>query len=372
VSCSAERLIAINAAVVGERPTGLSVFASNLIDALAGLGERLLVYTSRPQAGTAPGVDVRRIPAAVRPSLGVRGHAARLLWTQTGLRARVRHDRPTLLLHPVPDGLFFPPVPQIATVQDLVPLRFADQYPRQRHYFRYYVPALLRDCQAVLTISEAARRDVVSFYGVPPARVFVAPCGYDPRHFNPEGPGEAGEEPYALYVGNVMPHKNLLRLVEAFARATPGGRGRLRIRGWGQARHVRALRERIARLGLEPRVDWQPYATAEALPPLYRGARMLLLPSLAEGFGLTALEAMACGTPVVTSNTSAMPEVVGDAALLVDPLDTGGLAEAIARVFSDDRLVKDLRERGLARAPQFTWARTGRAAQAAIDAALGR
>jgi glycosyltransferase involved in cell wall biosynthesis len=97
---------------------------------------------------------------------------------------------------------------------------------------------------------------------------------------------------------------------------------------------------------------------------------MLLLPSLAEGFGLTALEAMACGTPVVTSNTSSLPEVVGDAALLVDPLDTGGLAEAIERLFADDRLAKELSERGLARAPQFTWERTGHAVQAAIRAAL--
>jgi glycosyltransferase involved in cell wall biosynthesis len=98
---------------------------------------------------------------------------------------------------------------------------------------------------------------------------------------------------------------------------------------------------------------------------------VLLLPSLCEGFGLTALEAMACGTPVITANQSSLPEVVGDAALLVDPLDVGALADAIGRVLSDDTLAKELRERGLARAPQFSWRRTGEAVRRALRAALG-
>jgi glycosyltransferase involved in cell wall biosynthesis len=99
---------------------------------------------------------------------------------------------------------------------------------------------------------------------------------------------------------------------------------------------------------------------------------MLLLPSLAEGFGLTALEAMACGTPVITSNCSSMPEVVGDAALLVDPLDTSSIADAMARLFDDHRLAKDLVERGRSRPALFSWERTARAVQGAVEAALGR
>jgi glycosyltransferase involved in cell wall biosynthesis len=99
---------------------------------------------------------------------------------------------------------------------------------------------------------------------------------------------------------------------------------------------------------------------------------MLLLPSLYEGFGLTALEAMACGTPVITSNTSSLPEVVGDAALLVDPLDTAAIADAIARLFTDDGLGKDLRERGLARVRLFSWEKTGRAVQAVLAEVVGR
>jgi glycosyltransferase involved in cell wall biosynthesis len=362
-------LIAVNAAVVGERPTGLGVYAVNTIQALAARGERLVVYTSRPEAIAAPQADVRRITASVRPERGRLGHLARLLWVQLGLRRRLRQDRPELLLSLMPEGLFAPPVPQVVTVHDLLPLYYPREYPRQQYYFRYYVPAVLRRSRAVITISEASRREIIRVYQVPAEKVHVALCGYDARRFTPYGPehGAADSDQYALYVGNVMPHKNLGRLVEAFAVVAGQMEGRLVIRGWGKRQPVEALQARIARLGLEDRVDWQPYASDDELPALYRGARMLLLPSLSEGFGLTALEAMACGTPVIASNTSSLPEVVDDAGLLIDPYDTAAIAEAMARLFTDDRLAKELRERGLARAPRFTWERVGRVVQEAIS-----
>jgi glycosyltransferase involved in cell wall biosynthesis len=200
--------------------------------------------------------------------------------------------------------------------------------------------------------------------------VHVALSGYDARRFLPPGPRPTADPPYALYVGNVMPHKNLHRLVEAFAMAARETPGRLVIRGGGRAVHVRALRARIAQLGLAGRVEWGTYASGEELTRLYQGAAMLLLPSLYEGFGLTALEAMACGTPVITSNTSSLPEVVGDAALLVDPLDTGALARAIVRLFSDVGLARELGERGPRRAGLFSWNKTGRVVQSVLHGVL--
>jgi glycosyltransferase involved in cell wall biosynthesis len=272
------------------------------------------------------------------------------------------------------EGLFSPPVPQITTVHDLVPLHYPQDHPRLRYYFRYYVPTVIRRSRAVVTLSEASRQDIVRMYGVAAEKVHVAPCGYDARRFNPYGPTAFGPDgdAYALYVGNVMPHKNLLRLVDAFAAIARRSPLRLLIRGWGRRPHVEALRRRIAERGIGERVDWQPWAEPSAVPALYRGARMLLLPSLAEGFGLTALEAMACGTPVITSNCSSMPEVVGDAALLVDPLDTSSIADAMARLFDDHRLAKELVERGRSRTALFSWERTARAVQGAVEAALGR
>jgi len=362
--------IAVNAAIVGERPTGLGLYALQLIAALDALGERLIVYTSQPDLVRARRATVCAIPAAIRPERGARWHLSRLLWVQTGLRLRVRAAKPALLLNLFPEGLLAPRVPQVTVIHDLLPLHYPEEYPRQQHYFRYYVPAVLRFSRAVIVSSESTRRDLLNLYHLPPEKLCVIHPGYDARRFSPDG-ADSHAEPYALYVGNVMPHKNLIRLVEAFAKAARGPR-KLVIRGWGRRRHVRALRERIAALGLEARVDWEPYAKAEELPRLYRGARMLLLPSLYEGFGLTALEAMACGTPVITSNTSSLPEVVGDAALLVDPLDTAAIAEAIARLFTDDHLAQELRERGLGRAQLFSWEKTGRAVQAAMREATKR
>jgi glycosyltransferase involved in cell wall biosynthesis len=202
--------------------------------------------------------------------------------------------------------------------------------------------------------------------------------GYDTARFVPTAPsdsrsapaGPIHEAPYALFVGNVMPHKNLLRLVEAFADAVPDFPARLVIRGWGRPGHVRALRERIDALGIADRVDWRRYAAAEDLPDLYRRARMLLLPSLYEGFGLTALEAMACGTPVIVSNRSSLPEVTADAALFVDPEDPPSIASAIRRLFTDDALARAPAAGGLARARLFSWQKTARAVQSILHGVM--
>ena len=365
--------VAVNAAILGDRPTGLGLYAVNLIRALDAQGERLAVYTSRPDLITAPHATLERVPAALRPERGAAGHLLRLLWVQTSLRQRIQRAGARLLLNVTPEGLFAPPVSQVTTVHDVLPLRYPTEYPRQQYYFRYYVPAVLRASRVVLVVSQSTRRDVLRLYGVPPEKIHVVMAGYESDRFTPDGPAaDPVGSPYALYVGNVMPHKNLLRLVEAFARVAKRLPLTLVLRGSGRAPHVRALRQRIDALSLGDRVDWRPYEPPEQLPALYRGARMLLLPSLYEGFGLTALEAMACGTPVVTSNVSSLPEVVGDAALLVDPEDTAAMAAAMARIIDDHAIAKTLRERGPARAQAFSWENTARAVQHAMSQALAR
>ncbi len=363
-------MIAVNAAIIGDRPTGLGLYALELIRQLDALGERLVVFTSRPEAIQAPGARVVRVPAATRPERRTRGHLARLLWTQSGLRLRVSRLRPRLLLNLMPEGILRPPVPQVTVVHDLLPLRSPREYPRQQYYFRHYVPAVLRHSRAVIASSESTGRDLVGFYGLPRDKLRVVMLGYDAVRFRPAPTEPADGEPYALFLGNVLPHKNLLRLVDAFADAVAGIPGRLVLCGWGRPEHVRALRERIAARGLGSRLDWRPYAADEEIPDLYRRARMLLLPSLYEGFGLTALEAMACGTPAVVSDRSSLPEVTGDAGVFVDAEDTASIASAIRRLFTDDGLVKLHAERGLVRAQRFSWEGTARAVQAIVHGVL--
>ena len=364
--------IAVNAAVIGPRPTGLGLYALSLIKALGQLGrERLLVYSSRPELVDGPGLDVRSIAWALGPEGGARSHLARLVWTQIALRARLRREGAGLLLNAMPEGLLRPALPQVTMIHDVVPLLYPADYPKQQGYFRRYVRAVLRASRAVVVSSASTRRDLLSVFPELDAdRLHVVLGGCDTQRFTADGPAAApGETPYALCVGNVMPHKNLERLLEAFARARRSAAFHLVIRGSGKRRRVDAVRRRIEALGIAPFVDWQAYVPADELVRLYRGARVLVVPSLHEGFGLTALEAMACGTPVVASDRSSLPEVVGDAGLLVDPLDVGALADAIVRVVGDDRLAKDLRERGLARAAAFSWESTARGVHDVMDRA---
>jgi glycosyltransferase involved in cell wall biosynthesis len=360
--------IAVNASIVGERPTGLGHYSLQLISALDEFGERLIVYTSRPELVAAPRATIHRVSAAMRPERGASGHLRRLFWIQTGLRGRLWRDRPRVLLNLMPEGLLGSSLPQITVVHDLLPLRYQAEYPRQQYYFRHLVPAVLRRSRAIVVTSESTRRDLLSFYrDLSAASIHVSPCGYDARRFTVEAADRAVDgEPYALYVGNILPHKNLIRLVEAFGKVARRQPGRLVIRGWGHATHVAQLRERIESLGLSPRIDWQPYVSTRDLPRLYRQARMVLLPSLYEGFGLTALESMACGTPVITSNVSSMPEVVGEAALLVEPTDVEAIAGAMTRLFTDDALVKELAMRGPVQASRFSWEKAARAVQALV------
>jgi glycosyltransferase involved in cell wall biosynthesis len=360
-------VIAINASIIGDRPTGLGTYAAGLVGALADLGDRLVVYTSA-RHGLRPDIAVRRIPSLTRPERGMLGHVVRLVWTQIGLRSLVRRDRPRLLLNLMPEGLLSPIVPQVTMVYDVLPLLFPAEYPRQQHYFRHYVPAVLRRSRAVLTISESSRRDVVRAYpDLPGDRVHVVLSGYDAGRFRPAGADDPQRQPYALFVGNLMPHKNVLRLVDAFAEVAARTPARLVLRGSGRPAYTRAVRARIDRAGLRSRVDFRPYVTADDLAGLYRAARMLVLPSLHEGFGLTALEAMACGTPVIASTTSSLPEVVGDAGLLVDPCDVGGLAGAMLALFGDDQRIAHLRARGPVQAARFSWARTARLVREALE-----
>lgn len=346
-------MIAVNATILGERPTGLGVYTAGLISALREQGEEL---------------DVIAAPFAM-------SHVRRIAWLQTELPRRLARSRPSVLLNPLPEGPLIGPVPQVTVVHDLIPLFYParlPRIPRASLYFRLVVPLLLRRSRAVIADSEATRRDVVARYGLAAECVHVAYPAYDRKRFFADPTLRPAEVPYLLYVGNIAPHKNLRRLVQAFAAVAASTTATLVIRGSGRPWHVEPVRREIERLGLRERVDWRPYESAETLPDLYRRARALVLPSLYEGFGLTALEAMACGTPVIASHAASIPEVVGDAARLVDPLDTEGLAAALSDVLRDDATADDLRARGPHRAALFSWDRTASGVHAALEDAVRR
>jgi glycosyltransferase involved in cell wall biosynthesis len=265
--------------------------------------------------------------------------------------------------------------PGIVTVHDLAFLHFPAHYPvAKRWYLRLLTGLSVRRAQLVIAVSDHTRRDIVLAYGVPPEKVIAIPNGIDPdwtRVPDDELARWRAERRvparFLLFVGTVQPRKNLVTLLQALARLHDELDWPLYVvgaRGWKESPVFRAVQE----LGLERRVVFVGYAPPEELRYWYSAATLFVYPSLYEGFGLPVLEAMACGTPVITANRSALPEVAGEAAVLVDPTDASALAGAIAALAADERRRAFLARAGLARARAFTWERTARATAEAYRA----
>ncbi|HVS10958.1 MAG TPA: glycosyltransferase family 1 protein [Planctomycetota bacterium] len=229
---------------------------------------------------------------------------------------------------------------------------------------------LVRRARRILVPSEFVGAEVVLSFGVAPARVTVTPLGCDhvARSLPPEGFPPASE-PYVLTVSRVDARKNHLRMLEAFERLVREGLPQRWLiagpRGYGAELFERELERSPAR----GRVEWREAVPDAELPRLYAQADAFLFSSLNEGFGLPPLEAMACGAPVVTSSVTSLPEVCGDAALLVEPTDSGAIFEALRSVLVDRELAAELRLRGRERARRFTWRECARKTLAAYRAA---
>lgn len=216
-----------------------------------------------------------------------------------------------------------------------------------------------RRADVIIAASQSTRSDIFRELGIPPEdehRVTVIYHGVAPE-FRP-APRVPGKNRTILYVGRLDPYKNVTRLVEAFAQIAPDLPDvRLHILGPDDPRYPEA-RRRAEELGVAARVAWSGHVSGAELLRAYQQADVYALASRYEGFGLTVLEAMACGTPVVCTNVSSLPEVAGDAALLVPPDDTRALADALRRVLSDPALWKELSDKGPQQAARFTWRST--------------
>jgi alpha-1,3-rhamnosyl/mannosyltransferase len=256
---------------------------------------------------------------------------------------------------------------RVVTIHDLTLVLFPEWHPAERRRkMGRWLAASARQADHILVDSMSTKNDLMKCMSVGAERITVVPLAAA-APFRPLpiahvesvlGTYGLGRGAYVLFVGTIEPRKNLLRLLEAMeiAGESIGPLVLAGADGWGN----REILDRMARLHRAGRIRYLGYVPGDALPALMSGARAFVYPSLYEGFGLPLLEAMACGTPVVASNVSALPEVVGSAGLLVDPHDPETLAGAIRRVWGDGGLRDELRARGLAQASQFSWERTAR------------
>lgn len=231
-------------------------------------------------------------------------------------------------------------------------------------FYRFVVKRGCKKAYKVLTVSEFSRNRIVDWSGVSPDKVVNVGNGVDESFNSSVEPYDLGT-PYYLCVGNRKAHKNEARVVKAFAQSDIDKDIYLVFTGAPEP----SLETLIQEHNLSSRVKFMGNVTEEELPSLYKGARGLLFPSLYEGFGLPVLEAVACGTPVITSNCTSLPEVAGDAAILVDPLNTQELQEAIERLEHDTLLRNELIKKGFERVKHFTWEKTAQKVQEVLDSA---
>lgn len=364
--------IAVDVTSIPRLRVGAGTYMAELVRALARV-DRDNTYLVLAKPGAFP--DLTPPPNMTILSVRVGPPPARLAWEQTALPVLLWLHKVDVLHSPHHTSpVVLPGVRRVVTFHDVTFLIMPWRYPvARRWYMRAATQASARLADAIIAVSETVARDVRERLPAAAGKVQVVREGVSDRFRPVSEPGAVERcreayglsRPYLLHVGRLDPGKNLQSLLAAFARTcrAAGAPHDLVLAGpsgWKNEGFFRTLRG----LGLEDRVKVLGYVPDDLMPALYGGADVFVFPSLYEGFGLPPLEAMACGTPVVASSRSAMPEVLGDAALLVDPRSPDDLAAAIGRVLGDAALRQRLREAGLRRAAAFSW---DEAARATVD-----
>jgi glycosyltransferase involved in cell wall biosynthesis len=361
------------------RRTGTENYALRLIQALLGLGagHRLRLYTNRLPAAGLWGMDLASAGATMRYMPFPR------LWTHLRLSAEMLASPPDVLFVPSHVLPLVHPRRSVVTVHDLGYLYYPEAHRSgDRRYLHWSTGWSARHATALLADSQATRADLERAYGIDPARVTVVYLGRDERLERAGDPqevaragGRYGVRPrYLLYVGTLQPRKNLERVIAAFARLAgdPALEDVTLVLAGRQGWLCEPLFRQVEQLGLAGRVFIPGYIADEDLAGLYSGALAYVFPSLHEGFGFPVLEAQACGVPVMTSNNSSLPEVAGDAALLVDPHDVDAIAAAMYRLVTDEALRRELVRRGYENVKRFSWEKCARETLAVLESVVDK
>ena len=359
--------IGLNAQLLSLRQTyrsaGISWYIYNLLTHLA-QDERDLRYTaflSDKQFQAHKGLNAQRSRWPTHKPL------LRILWEQTVLPPALQKAKVDLLHALAFVAPLAAPVPFITTIYDLSFIRYPQAFrPHNRWYLRTFTKHSARRAKAIIAISESTRQDVIQAFGVSPEKVHTVYCGVDSA-FKPLPPAQIDAfkakrglpNRFILRLGTIEPRKNVEGLIKAYAlwRKQDQNAPKLFIAG-GKGWYYQQVFQLVETLELSEHIVFPGYLPQEELPLWYNAGELFVYPSHFEGFGLPALEAMACGTPIITSNVSSLPEVAGQAGLLVSPADTVALSRAMQKVFYNADLAHQMRQKGLAQAAKFNWRKT--------------
>jgi glycosyltransferase involved in cell wall biosynthesis len=343
--------------------TGVEHYASELIKHLAIIDKKneYVLYFRTP-----PSDRFKSLPANFKTKL----IPFPKFWTQTRLAWELIAHPVNVFLLPIQALPFFHPRNSVITVHDIAYEFFPEAFSKfMLFYLKLTTRFGVKFAKKILAVSQSTKNDIVKVYGISPEKITVTHLGVDPR-FKPMTYDEVqpvldkynlAYKKYILFCGTLQPRKNIGKLVDAFIKLKKDYRIEEKLviaggRGWLWEPIV----AKIAEAGMKDAIRSLGFIDTKDLPALYNGAEVLTLPALYEGFGLPPLEAMACGIPVVVSNVSSMPEVVGDAGILVDPNSIESIAEGILNVLMDKNLQNELSKKGIERARQFTWDETAR------------
>lgn len=369
--------IGIDATIcLNRKPTGLGIYTSSIVNALSRLHTDIVVWTVDDTGMTVNDGRVRKVMQSAR-FLGDHLYKLRPFWVERVLPRLLKQEGVDVLFSTVPSALSQSPVPHVVAVMDLIPLAFPGEISRIVSWnYRHRIPAVLNNASALVAISDFTRFDVIKHLSIPADKVHTAYPGFDSARFTPKRDDAVLKhhglewKKYLLYVGNASPRKNLASLIQAFAAVHAQIPHQLVLCGSKTGLEQEQIRSLIDRFGIRGRVIVLDYVAAPDMPALYSGAALFAYVSLYEGFGLPILEAMACGTPVIASNTTSIPEVAGNAAILIDPNDCVSMARVIADTVQDPDRLQQLSQAGLQQAARFSWEKSAQQILALIKATV--
>ncbi len=354
----------INLSFLLAEPTGISTYAANIFPYLKILEPTLLTAHKYPE------FDCYKIPNNLTPSHGKKGHFNRLVWTQFQLPKIYKELKASLLFSPIPEAPLYQKTRNIIMVHDLIPLRFPHWNSALTQYFRWWFPEVLRQSEHIICNSQATANDLIDLFQIPSHKITPILLAYNAKHFcklENLTPLNPSSKPYFLYLGRHDPHKNLTRLLTAFSQLSQCQDYQLWLAGPTDKRYTPKLAAQAQELGIENQVKFLDYVSYQQLPILLNQAFALVFPSLWEGFGFPVIEAMGCGIPVITSNLSSLPEVSGDAAILVNPYQVEELTNAMQILIQDEKMRSQLITKSLEQAKQFSWEKTGLETQSVLQ-----
>ena len=348
--------VVINSSILNESPAGLGVYAKNVIQELNRFDNYLVLSPVKIE-----GVNVEEISKYVSPSYKKIGGFARVLWTQFVLPFKVNKN--DTIYHPFQYVSLFTKAKQIITIHDFIPLIYPDVAKHQNKFYKYLMPLLLRKADKIICISENTKKDLMKFYNVDEKKIKVIYNGYDSNLFNCKNVKKEVlkkyniTDDYMIMVGASYPHKNLEMAL--YALKDLDEECKLVVVG-KDSKYILKLKALANELNIEEKIKFIGYVPDEDLPSLYHYSKAFIYTTLYEGFGLPILEAMACGTVVLSSDNSSLPEVYGEGALIFENNNSQDLKDKMKLIINDEDLREDLITKSFENIKRFSWENTAR------------